>query len=119
MQTVQLNGKEFKLSFNMAAAIAYERLTGNSFFGDIEKFESGKIEPLVNIGYAMMIANNDTIHVPEFDDFTKGMVFGDEATAFFKAVSDEIVGALTPAKGDPKPKKGKGKKDGGDDSKNA
>lgn len=116
MQTVTLNGKEFKLSFNMAAAISYERMTGNSFFGDIEKFESGKIEPLANIGYAMIAANNDTIHVPEFDEFTQGMVLGQEASDFFTAVSNEIVTALTPAKGDRKPaKKGKGKKTGEDD----
>ena len=116
MTTIIYKGKERKLSFNIAAAIAYERKTGRNFFNDLTAIQEGKLEQLITIGWCMLIANNDPHDIPDFEEFTQSMEFDEETTAFINGLSAELTSYFKPEAGE-KPKKGKKSK--ADDSKNA
>ena len=108
MQTITLNGKEYKLAFNLAAGIAFEQITGNPIT-NLKQFATGHIAPLVALGYAMLFANNKTEEVPEFEEWTRTLDFGPETTDFFNAINAELTTYFKPSKSEQKPDK-KGKK---------
>ena len=93
MRTINLNGKELKLAMNMATAVTYQRMTGLDAFQIMQNFHEGSrtiLDSTVNIGYSMLLANNDAIDVPDFDVFTK--IDDVEFTSkFIKAVIDELM----------------------------
>lgn len=93
MRTINLNGKEYKLAMNMATAITYQRMTGLDAFQIMQNFHEGSrtiLDSTVNIGYSMLLANNDAIDVPDFDVFTK--IDDVEFTSkFIKAAIDELM----------------------------
>lgn len=93
MRTITLNGKELKLAMNMATAVTYQRMTGLDAFQIMQNFHEGSrtiLDSTVNIGYSMLLANNDVIDVPDFDVFTK--IDDVEFTSkFIKAVIDELM----------------------------
>lgn len=93
MRTINLNGKELKLAMNMATAVTYQRMTGLDAFQIMQNFHEGSrtiLDATVNIGYSMLLANNDAIDVPDFDVFTK--IDDVEFTSkFIKAVIDELM----------------------------
>ena len=93
MRTITLNGKELKLAMNMATAVTYQRMTGLDAFQIMQNFHEGSrtiLDSTVNIGYSMLLANNDAIDVPDFDVFTK--IDDVEFTSkFIKAVIDELM----------------------------
>lgn len=93
MRTINLNGKELKLAMNMATAVTYQRMTGLDAFQIMQNFHEGSrtiLDSTVNIGYSMLLANNDAIDVPDFDVFTK--IDDVEFTSkFIKAAIDELM----------------------------
>lgn len=93
MRTIILNGKELKLAMNMATAVTYQRMTGLDAFQIMQNFHEGShtiLDATVNIGYSMLLANNDAIDVPDFDVFTK--IDDVEFTSkFIKAAIDELM----------------------------
>ena len=93
MRTIKLNGKELKLAMNMATAVTYQRMTGLDAFQIMQNFHEGSrtiLDATVNIGYSMLLANNDAIDVPDFDVFTK--IDDVEFTSkFIKAAIDELM----------------------------
>ena len=93
MRTINLNGKELKLAMNMATAVTYQRMTGLDPFQIMQNFHEGSrtiLDATVNIGYSMLLANNDAIDVPDFDVFTK--IDDVEFTSkFIKAAIDELM----------------------------
>ena len=93
MRTITLNGKELKLATNMATAVTYQRMTGFDAFQIMQNFHEGSrtiLDSTVNIGYSMLLANNDAIDVPDFDVFTK--IDDVEFTSkFIKAAIDELM----------------------------
>ena len=93
MRTINLNGKELKLAMNMATAVTYQRMTGLDAFQIMQNFHEGSrtiLDATVNIGYSMLLANNDAIDVPDFDVFTK--IDDVEFTSkFIKAAIDELM----------------------------
>ena len=93
MRTITLNGKELKLAMNMATAVTYQRMTGLDAFQIMQNFHEGSrtiLDATVNIGYSMLLANNDAIDVPDFDVFTK--IDDVEFTSkFIKAAIDELM----------------------------
>ena len=93
MRTITLNGKELKLAMNMATAVTYQRMTGLDAFQIMQNFHEGSrtiLDSTVNIGYSMLLANNDAIDVPDFDVFTK--IDDVEFTSkFIKAAIDELI----------------------------
>lgn len=93
MRTITLNGKELKLAMNMATAVTYQRMTGLDAFQIMQNFHEGSrtiLDSTVNIGYSMLLANNDAHDVPDFDVFTK--IDDVEFTSkFIKAVIDELM----------------------------
>ena len=93
MRTVNLNGNELKLAMNMATAVTYQRMTGLDAFQIMQNFHEGSrtiLDATVNIGYSMLLANNDAIDVPDFDVFTK--IDDVEFTSkFIKAAIDELM----------------------------
>ena len=93
MRTITLNGKELKLAMNMATAVTYQRMTGLDAFQIMQNFHEGSrtiLDSTVNIGYSMLLANNDAIDVPDFDVFTK--IDDVEFTSkFIKAAIDELM----------------------------
>ena len=110
MQTVKLQGKEFKLAFNFAAGIAYENFSGKSVL-DLKQFADGRLQTILGLGYCMILANNDPAIVPEWEDFTRDLTFGQEATDLFNAINAEISSYFKPLNapkiGAKKTKKGK------------
>ena len=97
MRTITLNGKELKLAMNMATAVTYQRMTGLDAFQIMQNFHEGSrtiLDATVNIGYSMLLANNDAIDVPDFDVFTK--IDDVEFTSkFIKAAIDELMDYFT------------------------
>ena len=93
MRTITLNGKELKLAMNMATAVTYQRMTGLDAFQIMQNFHEGSrtiLDSTVNIGYSMLLANNDAIDVPDFDVSTK-IDDVDFTSNFIKAAIDELM----------------------------
>ena len=78
---------------NMATAVTYQRMTGLDAFQIMQNFHEGSrtiLDATVNIGYSMLLANNDAIDVPDFDVFTK--IDDVEFTSkFIKTAIDELM----------------------------
>ena len=66
MTQITINGKSFKLEYNLATAINFQRLTGINAF-EISKLE-GDLQLLSALGYGMLLANNPIEEVPTLDE---------------------------------------------------
>ena len=89
MRTIKFHGKDYQMSYNLAAAIAYERMTGRNPL-DLQQFNEGKIEPIVRLGYCMIVGIDDTIDLPDYGNFVQGIGLGDEFVAFINAITEEM-----------------------------
>jgi len=103
------------MSYNLAAAIAYERMTGRNPL-DLQQFNEGKIEPVVRLGYCMIVGINDTIDLPDYGNFVQGIGLGQEFVDFINAITEEMKEYYDLQVGD-KPKKPVKKGDGGSKNK--
>lgn len=116
MTEITIGGREFKIEFNAYAAMAFEELSGHNAF-DLEYVQKNQFKYSMQALYAMLIANNDTTAVPEFDQIAREFKDVESLNTVMSASAKEIEAWYKPMMRDIKakrPKKGKG-----DDEKNA
>lgn len=101
MKTITICGKELRLGCNMATLVAYEQMTDASAL-DPTQFSSGKLEPIVQLGFAMLISNNNEEDVPEIKDMMKGLSTQESIREFVETVTDEYLAFIKPMPGDKK-----------------
>lgn len=91
MRTITLNGKEFKLAYNLRTACAYENMTGKNPFGQSEEeYKANELNTVVTIGYCMLLANNDPYDLPDMEEFMKNFDDVNKTLEFVNAVHAEI-----------------------------
>lgn len=100
MTQITINGKSFKLEYNLATAINFQRLTGINAF-EIQKLE-GDLQLLSALGYGMLLANNPIDEVPTLDEMLAALNNVKLVTDFFNAISKEMLAFYKYQKGDPK-----------------
>ena len=101
-KTITICGKELKMAYSMYAAVSFEKMTGTSAL-DLSKFQNNEIAPVVEMGYCMLLANNDEKDIPKLEDVLKDMDTADKMAAFVQAVSEELIAFYQPDKSvDPK-----------------
>lgn len=88
-------GKELDLRYTMHAAVAFEKMTGESAL-DLGKFQNNEIAPLVEMGYCMLVSSNP--EVPAYEEVLKDMDSIEKMTNYIKAVSDELISFYKPDK---------------------
>ena len=101
MTQITINGKSFKLEYNLATAINFQRLTGINAF-EISKLE-GDLQLLSALGYGMLLANNPIEEVPTLDEMLASLNNVNLVTEFFNAISKEMLAFYKQPNGDPKP----------------
>ena len=111
MTQITINGKSFKLEYNLATAINFQRLTGINAF-EISKLE-GDLQLISALGYGMILANNPIEEVPTLDELLSELNNVNLVTEFFNAISKEMLAFYKQQKGDQK------QEDTEDESKNA
>ena len=89
-KTIKLCGKEYKLAYSMLAAVTYEKMTGKSAL-DLSQFQDGKIAPLMEMGFSMLVASNPEHEIPNMEDALRDMDSSEKMTAFVQAVSLELM----------------------------
>lgn len=116
MTQIQINGKDYKMSYNLSTAIAYERMTGKNPL-QLEQF-THELEAVSTIAYCMLLSNNDPIDVPDYEEFVKIISDAETLTEIINAASLEMQSFFVPKKVSKKDtKKKKQKKEA--DSKNS
>lgn len=111
MTQITINGKSFKLEYNLATAINFQRLTGINAF-EVSKLE-GDLQLISALGYGMLLANNPIDEVPTLDELLADLNNVNLVTEFFNAISKEMLAFYQQQKGDQKQEETE------DDSKNA
>lgn len=101
MTQISINGKEYKLSFNMFSAITFERLTGHNAF-DMEYINGNQLQYSIYAAYAMLLANNDTSDMPDFDEWARSITSVDEMNQLLAKSAEEISAFYKPLPGDKK-----------------
>ncbi len=111
MRTITLNGKEFKLAYNLKAACAYENMTGkNPFNTKQEDIASNELNYVVTVGYCMLLANNDPYNVPELEEFMTAFDNVSTTMELVTAINEEIQLYFRPTAKQVEATKKKGKK---------
>ena len=111
MTQITINGKSFKLEYNLATAINFQRLTGINAF-EVSKIE-GDLQLISALGYGMLLANNPIEEVPTLDEMLAALNNVNLVAEFFSTISKEMLAFYQQQKGDTK------QEDTEDDSKNA
>lgn len=106
MRKVTINGREYNIGYNMNTAIAYERMTGENAFNNLEAI-ANSTEKQMALGYAMLLSNNDPIHIPDMQELCQQMSDYKEAKAFLDAVGWELAEFFKVQPGDAAPKEPK------------
>lgn len=88
-------GKQLNLAYSMLAAVTYEKMTGKSAL-DLSQFQKQHITPLVELGFAMLIASNPEKDVPTMEDMLRDMDTSEKMTAFVTSVSLELTSYFAP-----------------------
>jgi hypothetical protein len=94
---ITLCGKELNLACTMHAAVSYEKMTGKSAL-DLGQFQDNKITPIVEMGFCMLLAQNDSNDIPTLENIMNDLDSVDKMAEFLKAVSEEIVEFYRPEK---------------------
>ena len=119
--TITLQGRQYTLAFNMATAIAYERLTGKSAF-DLKQFTpddtGAHMEAIFDLALCMLIANNGDDCINDKGAFLLSITTIEEMNAVISATADALNAFFRPQKGDITPSDGQPKEEG-DAQKNA
>ena len=100
MTKITINGKSFKLEYNLATAINFQRLTGINAF-EVSKLE-GDLQLISALGYGMLLANNPIEEVPTLDELLAALNSVNLVTEFFNAISKEMLEFYKQQKGDQK-----------------
>ena len=111
MTQITINGNSFKLEYNLATAINFQRFTGINAF-EVSKLE-GDLQLISALGYGMLLANNPIEEVPTLDELLADLNNVKLVEEFFNAISKEMLAFYKQQKGDPK------QEDTEDESKNA
>lgn len=107
MQTITLNGKEYRLAYTMATAIAYERLTGKSAL-DLAQFapdDKGHInlEAILDLALCMLISSNDDDIITDKGAFLQSISSAEQMNELITKTAFAINAFFTPQKGDKQP----------------
>ena len=94
---INIGGKDLKIAYTLYAAVSYEKMTGTSAL-DLSKFQNNEIAPVVELGYCMLLANNEEKDIPKLEDMLKSLDTADKMAAFVQAVSEELIAFYTPDK---------------------
>lgn len=101
MTQIEINGKAFDLAYNFQTATTFQRMTGENPF-DLPNINMD-LQTLATIGYCMLLSNNETEDVPEFEQFIRSIADVKTSAIFLQAVNKEIEDFFGLQPGDPQP----------------
>ena len=91
-------GHELTLKYSLYAATAYEKMTGKSAL-DLSQFQNNQLAPVVELGYCMLMAENDLDKLGiTLEGLLKDLDTVESMTAFVQAVSKELIAFYQPDK---------------------
>lgn len=91
-------GHELTLKYSLYAATAYEKMTGKSAL-DLSQFQNNQLAPVVELGYCMLMADNDLDKLGiTLEGLLKDLDTVESMTAFVQAVSKELIAFYQPDK---------------------
>ena len=91
-------GHELTLKYSLYAATAYEKMTGKSAL-DLSQFQNNQLAPVVELGYCMLMAENDLDKLGiTLEGLLKDLDTVESMTAFVQAVSAELIAFYQPDK---------------------
>lgn len=91
-------GHELTLKYSLYAATAYEKMTGKSAL-DLSQFQNNQLAPVVELGYCMLLAENDLDKLGiTLEGLLKDLDTVESMTAFVQAVSAELIAFYQPDK---------------------
>ena len=97
-QKIIVCGHEVTLKYSLHAATAYEKMTGKSAL-DLSQFQDNKLEPIVTLGYCMLMGENDLEKLGiTYEGFLNDMDTVEKMTAVVQAVSKELMTFFQPDK---------------------
>lgn len=99
MQTITINGKTLNMKYTMLTGIVYQRMTGRNPL-DLKQFDSNEIEPIIQMGYSLLLSSNEVKDVPEYVEVLKSISDADTMMQFVQATSAELKLYFHPANGD-------------------
>ena len=95
---ITLCGKELTLAYSLHAAVSYEKMTGKSAL-DLSQFQNNQLAPVVELGYCMLMAENDLDKLGiTLEGLLKDLDTVESMTAFVQAVSKELIAFYQPDK---------------------
>ena len=93
-------GHELTLKYSLYAATAYEKMTGKSAL-DLSQFQNNQIAPVVELGYCMLMADNDLDKLGiTLEGLLKDLDTVESMTAFVQAVMAELTAFFKPTEAD-------------------
>ena len=103
-KTITICGKELRLAYSMLTAVSYEKMTGKNAL-DLAQFQPDPktgippIAPVVELGYCMLMADNDLDKLGiTLEGLLKDLDTVESMTAFVQAVSEELIAFYQPDK---------------------
>ena len=97
-QKIIVCGHEVTLKYSLHAATAYEKMTGKSAL-DLSQFQNNQLAPVVELGYCMLMAENDLDKLGiTLEGLLKDLDTVESMTAFVQAVSKELIAFYQPDK---------------------
>ena len=99
MQTITINGKTLSMKYTMLTGIVYQRMTGRNPL-DLKQFDSNEIEPIIQMGYSLLLSSNEVKDVPDYVEVLKSISDADTMMQFVQATSAELKLYFQPANGD-------------------
>ena len=95
---VLICGHELTLKYSLYAATAFEKMTGKSAL-DLSQFQNNQLSPVVELGYCMLMAENDLDKLGiTLEGMLKDLDTVESMTAFVQAVSKELITFYQPDK---------------------
>ena len=95
---VLICGHELTIKYSLYAATAFEKMTGKSAL-DLAQFQNNQLGPIVELGYCMMMAENDLDKLGiTLEGMLKDLDTVESMTAFVQAVSKELIAFYQPDK---------------------
>lgn len=95
---VLICGHELTLKYSLYAATAFEKMTGKSAL-DLAQFQNNQLGPIVELGYCMLMAENDLDKLGiTLEGMLKDLDTVESMTAFVQAVSKELIAFYQPDK---------------------
>lgn len=87
MTQFTVNDRSYSMEYNQLTAIGFEKMTGKPAY-DLQQFSTGMTEPILTLGYCMLLANNQD--VPDFEDFLRLLNTPQAAERFITATGEEL-----------------------------